>query len=299
MEIIGFIVSLLVGVYIVVVVEGWANTGTLRLAAPILGAIALLGQESPLPRKADRWLFEVAPLLLLVASVLVLAVIPLAPGLIVTDLATGALFINAALAYVMVALVMSGWGPNGVYAMVGGWRFLAQLVAYSMLIVMPLAAVAMRAQSLFTSVIVSSQASLWNALAQPLGFVLFVLAAMEVSFLPPFDLPDAPGELAGGVAGEYTGVRLAVFRLGRLVLVLALASAITTFYLGGSQGPLLPGPIWTALKIVAVICLMLAGGRFLPRLREETLMEWSWKLGVPLALVNIFWVGVTLLLVKG
>ena len=299
MEIIGFIVSLLVGAYVVAVVEGWANTGTLELSAPLLGALALLGQESPLLRKADRWLFEVAPLLLLVASVLALAVIPLAPGLIVTDLATGALFVNAALAYVMVALVMAGWGPNGVYAMIGGWRFLAQLVAYSMLIVMPLTAAAMRAQSLFISAIVSSQAALWNVLAQPLGFVLFWLAAMAVSFLPPFDLPDAPGELAGGVAAEYAGFRLAVFRLGRLVLVLALASAITTFYLGGSLGPVLPGPVWTVLKTVAVICLMLAGGRFLPRLREETLMEWSWKLGVPLALVNIFWVGVTLLLVKG
>lgn len=299
MEILAFIISLFVGAYVVAVVEGWANTGSLKLAAPLMGAVALLGQESPLPRKADRWLFEVAPLLLLVASVLALVVMPLAPGLIVVDLATGALFVNAALAYVMVALVMAGWGPNGVYAMIGGWRFLAQLVAYSMLIVMPITAAAMRAQSLFTSVIVSSQAPLWNALAQPLGFVLFVLAAMAVSFLPPFDLPDAPGELAGGVAGEYAGVRLAVFRLGRLALVLALASAITTFYLGGSLGPLLPGPVWTVLKTVVVICLMLSGGRFLPRLREETLMEWSWKLGVPLALVNIFWVGVTLLLVKG
>jgi NADH-quinone oxidoreductase subunit H len=147
------------------------------------------------------------------------------------DLATGALFVNAALAYVMVALVMAGCGPDGVFAMVGGWRFLGQLVAYSMLIVMPLTAVAMRAQSLRTTAVVTSQAALWNVLAQPLGFVLFWLAAMAVCFLPPFDLPTAPGELAGGVMGEYTGVRLAIMRLARLDLVVTLATTITVFFL--------------------------------------------------------------------
>ncbi len=89
--------------------------------------------------------------------------------------------------------------------MVGGFRFLGQLIAYSMLIVMPITAVAMRAESLFTTDIVESQAPLWNAVYQPAGFVLFFLAGMMVSFLPPFDLPTAPGELAGGVEAEYTG----------------------------------------------------------------------------------------------
>lgn len=294
----GLVLLLLVGAYVVAVVEEWATTGRFRPTAPLLAALALLGRESLVPRKADRVLFEAAPVLLLIAAVASFTVLPLAPGTAIADLATGALFINAALAYVMVALVMAGWGPDAIYAMVGGWRFLAQLVAYGMLIVMPLTAVAMRAQSLTNSRIVQAQEALWNIFTQPLGFVLFWLAAMALAFLPPFDLPNASAELAGGVTGEYSGVRLAVFRLARLILVFSLASAITVFYLGGWLGPVLPGWVWSVLKTLGVASLMLIGGRYFPRLREETMLEWAWKLGIPLALVNIFWVGLTLLLVK-
>lgn len=289
---------LLAGAYLLTVLEEWSATGRFRLAKPLKSWLSYLGQESLLPCQVDQTLYEVAPVLLLVATLLAAAVLPVAPGTIMTDLATGALFVNSALAYVMVAALMAGWGSNGVYPMIGGWRFLAQLVAYSMLVVMPITAAAMRAESLFTTQIVSSQENLWNVLAQPLGFGLFGLAAMAVAFLPPFDLPVAPGELAGGFLGEYSGVRYAIFRLARFVLVFTLAQAITVFYLGGWLGPFLPGWAWTFLKTFAIAGLMLVGGRYLPRFKEEFLLEWSWKLGIPLALVNIFWVGVTVLLVK-
>lgn len=296
MRVLLFALALLMGAYLVALVEEWATTGRVRPLGPIAAGLALLGSESPLPRRPDRTLFESAPAILLVAAVLAATVLPLSGGGIVVDLATGALFVNAALAYVMVALVMAGWGPDGAYAMVAGWRFLGQLIAYSMLIVMPITAVAMRAQSLSTVAIVASQASVWNVVTQPLGFVLFTLAAMAASFLPPFDLPTA-ATLASGVSEEYAGVRLAVFRLGRLVLVVTLASAITIFFLGGWLGPLLPAWVWTLLKTLAVAAAMLVGGRYVPRLREEHLLEWSWKLGIPLALANIAWVGITLLVV--
>lgn len=289
--------ALVAGVYLVALIEEWSATGRFRPALPLLIGLATLGRESLVPRRPDRILFETAPPLLLVAAVLAAAVLPLAPGLIVADLATGALFINAALIYVVVALIMAGWGPDAAYAMVGGWRFLGQLVAYGMLVVMPLTAVAMRAASLSTTAIVASQAALPNALAQPLGFALFWLAALAVAFLPPFDLPDAPGELAGGVMAEYTGARLVVLRLARLVLVLTLAGAIVVFYLGGWLGPALPTWAWTALKTLVVAAALFGLGRFVPRLRSEDLLAWGWQLGIPLALVNIFWVGVTLLLV--
>lgn len=290
--------ALAIGVYLVALIEEWAATGRVRPAVPLLGGLATLARESLVPRRPDRLLFEAAPPLLLVAALLAAAVLPLGPGLVVADLATGALFVNAALAYVLVALIMAGWGPDGAYAMVAGWRFLGQLVAYGMLIVMPLAAVGMRAESLSTVAVVRSQAALPNALAQPLGFAIFWVAALAICFLPPLDLPVAPGELAGGVFGEYTGARLAVMRLARLVLVLTLASTIVTFYLGGWLGPVLPPWAWTAAKTLAVVAALLVPGRFLPRLRGEDLLAWSWQLGIPLALVNILWVGVTLLLLE-
>ncbi|CAN5676343.1 NADH-quinone oxidoreductase subunit NuoH [soil metagenome] len=287
--------ALLLGAYFVAVLEGWVSTGRLRPAGPIMAGAALLGRESFLTRQSDRIFYETAPVLLLASAVLAAAVLPLAPGLIVADLATGALFVNAALAYVMVAIVMAGWGPDGAYAMVGGFRFLGQLVGYSMLIVMPITAVAMRAESLLTTEVVTSQAALPNVLYQPLGFVLFVVAAMAVCFLPPFDLPTSEGELAGGVMAEYTGPRLAMMRMARATLVVTLAASVTVFYLGGWLGPVLPGWAWTGLKTLAVAAAMLAVGRYVPRVREAQFISWCWKLGIPLALLNILVVGVLLL----
>jgi len=286
---------LALGAYLVAVLEAWITNGRLQLAAPVLAAIALLGRESVVPRKPDRIFFEVAPVLLLISAVLAAAVVPLTPGLIITDLATGALFINAALVYVLVALLMAGWGPDGAYAMIGGWRFLGQLIAYAMLVVMPITAVVMRAESLLTTQIVVSQAGLWNIVYQPLGFILFFIAAMALAFLPPFDLTTSKGELAGGVEAEYSGVRLAVFRLGRLALIITLAAATVIFYLGGWQGPWLPPWAWSALKILAVTAIMLLTGRYMPRIREANLLAWCWMFGIPLALLNIFIVGVLVL----
>jgi NADH-quinone oxidoreductase subunit H len=288
---------LTLGAYLVAILEHWNLTGRFRPGAPLFAGLALLGRESIVPRKPDRIFFEVAPVLLLSAAILAAAVIPLAPDLIITDLATGALFINAALAYVLVAMLMAGWGPDGAYAMIGGWRFLGQLIAYAMLIVMPITAVAMRAESLLTTQIVVSQADSWNIVYQPLGFILFFVAAMALAFLPPFDLPNAKGELAGGVEAEYSGVRLAIFRLGRLVLIITLAAATVVFYLGGWQGPWLPPWAWSGIKILLVTAVMLLAGRYVPRIREDLLLRGCWVIGIPLALLNIFLVGLLVLVV--
>ena len=291
------LLALAVGCYLVAVFEGWAVHGRFSLTRPAISALALLGREQILPRTPDRLFFETGPVLLLVAGLLSVAVIPLAPGLIITDLAIGALFLNAALAYVLVALIMAGWGPNGAYGMIGGWRFLGQFIAYAMLIVMPITAVAMRAESLSSTQIVLSQAALWNVFYQPIGFVLFVVAALGVAWLPPIDLPTGGGDLGGGVEAEYTGARLAVWRLARLVIIVALSGATVTFYLGGWLGPWLPGWAWTALKTLAIAAAMLTLGRHLPRLREARYLAVSWKLGISLALANIFLVGVIALVV--
>ena len=180
--------------------------------------------------------------------------------------------------------------------MVAGWRFLGQLLGYSMPIVMAIAAIAMRAESLLTTRVVDSQAPLWNAIYQPIGFVVFFLAAMALAFLPPFDLPTAPGELAGGVQAEYTGWRLAIFRLARTLLILTIAAAITVFYLGGWLGPV------PAMGVERPQDTHRGGGDAVRRKvrappARGALLAWWWKLGIPLALFNIFYVGVLLLVV--
>jgi len=290
-----WILALLAGVYVVALIREWSIYGKVRFTAPVSAIVSLFAQEPLTPRNPDRILFESAPLLLLIAPVAASVVLPIAKNAVLIDLATGALFVNAALIYVMVALFMAGWGPNGNYTMVGAFRAIGQLLSYAMPIVMSIVAVGMRAQSLLTTQVIASQENLWNIFYMPVGFVVFYTFALMLAFLPPFDAPVAGSELAGGVLAEYTGVRLAVIRLAHLALILVLAQAIVVFFLGGFAGPVLPDFVWNIIKTALVAASMVSVGRFLPRFKQDHLLEWSWKLGIPLALLNIFITGLIIL----
>ncbi len=283
-------------VYILAVIERRLVYKKWDFAAPFASLAFLMVQEDIKPHQRDKIFYEAAPVLFIAAALLAIGVLPLAKDFTITGLSTGALFINAAFAYIMVAMVMAGWAPNGVYSMIGGWRFLAQLIAYSMPIVMAITATVMRAESMSMADIVQSQSHVWNIVYQPVGFVLFYIAAMALAFLPPFDLPLAPGELADGAWAEFTGARLLLFRLGRLMLILSLSLAVTVLFLGGWEGPLLPGFVWTFIKTIVVAASFFFAGNFMPRLQQDDMLAWSWKIMTPAALFNILWVGILLLL---
>lgn len=289
---IGFLIS----VYAIAVLERRAVHKTWEFSYPLSAFASYFVQENIKPRKRDKTFYETAPILFIAAAVLAIGILPLADSTTIVNMATGALFFNAALAYIMVSLLMAGWAPNGVYAMIGGWRFLGQLIAYSMPLVMAITATVMRAESMNMIAVVESQANLWNIIYQPVGFLLFYVASLALAFLPPFDLPDAPGELEGGVFAEFTGTRLLIFRLGRIVLIFSLSLAIANFFLGGWDGPLLPGVVWVYLKTLLVAASFFLVGNLMPRLRHDDTLEWSWKFATPLALFNILWVGILLLL---
>tara|TARA_R110002126_G_scaffold169359_5_gene318303 strand:+ start:1530 stop:2432 length:903 start_codon:yes stop_codon:yes gene_type:complete len=294
----GFIITLLFlgGVYFVAVLESRSITGSISWGGPFRSFFVLFAREEIKTRKHDKVFFETAPILFIGSVLLTISILPFGRESVIVNLGTGALFINAALVYVMVAMLMAGWAVNGAYAMIGGWRAIAQLIAYSMPVVMVLTATVMRAESMFLTDIVESQESLWNILYQPVGFILFYISALAITFLPPFDLPVAEGELAGGVWADLTGTRKLLFRLGRLALVLTLSLAVVVLYLGGWMGPWLPDFVWTFVKTLLVAASFFAIGHFMPRIRHDHLLEYNWKYGVPLALYNIFQVGVVLLL---
>lgn len=290
-----WILSLVLGMYLIAMLEGWTISGRLRLAGPFTKFLALFAKEPLIPRTPDKILFETAPILLLIAPIATSVVLPFSQNTALINLATGALFVNAALIYILVASFMAGWGPNGNYAMIGAFRAVSQLLSYAMPIVMSIVAVGMRAQSLSMTDVVMSQQTLWNIFYMPIGFVIFYTYSVAISFLPPFDLPNSSTELAGGIDAEYTSVRLAVIRIARLTTILILASAITSFFLGGWMGPLLPSWLWNALKTLLVAASMLFIGRFVPSIRQDHLLEWSWKIGIPAALLNIFITGLIVL----
>lgn len=267
--------------------------------APVLvlrRAVAAFDQPLATPHRPDGWLFHLAPPLLLVAAVTALATVPWAPGFRGIDLSTGGILFSAALAYVTPAVFMAGWGGGSPLAVLGGFRFLALMLAYAMPLAMVVTAVAAPAESLRPADIVDAQRTIPMAISQPLALALFVPSAMAVALLPPFDLAHADAELSGGAFRQYTGVHAALVSLAQRILVVAVAGMTVTLFLSGWHGPLLPPAVWMALKTVGVAALMLAAGRMLPRPSLEQVLAWAWKAAIPAALLAIVWAGLVTLL---
>lgn len=267
--------------------------------APVLvlrRAVAAFDQPLATPYRPDGWLFHLAPPLLLVAAVTALATVPWAPGFRGIDVSTGGILFSASLAYVTPAVFMAGWGGGSPLAVLGGFRFLALMLAYAMPLAMVVTAVAAPAESLRPADIVDAQRTVPMAISQPLALALFVPSAMAVALLPPFDLAHADAELSGGAFRQYTGVHAALVSLAQRILVVAVAGMTVTLFLSGWHGPLLPPAVWMALKTVGVAALMLAAGRMLPRPSLEQVLSWAWKAAIPAALLAIVWAGLVTLL---
>lgn len=268
----------------------------LRPALLLRDGLATLREPLSRPEQRDATLFHGAPALLLLAAVLALAFVPWAPGFRGIDLPTGAIAVPAALAYVTPAVFMAGWGAGRPLAVLGGFRFVALMLAYAMPIAMVVTAVAAPAGSLRLTDIVDAQHAVPMALVQPLALALWLPAALAVCFLPPFDLPQAGSELGGGAFGEYTGLDAALIRLAQRILLVAMAAMTVVLFGAGWHGPLLPPAVWMVLKTAAVIALALWAGRRVPRVELDRLLPVAWKLANPLALVAIVHAGLVTLL---
>lgn len=256
-----------------------------RNALPVLrrGA-AVLRQPLSAPEIPDRVLYHGAPSLLFLAALLALATVPWAPGFRGVDLGVGALLFPAALAYVAPAILMAGWGAGRPHSVIGGFRFLAVLLTYEMPLVMAITAVAAPAGSLRPAEIMAVNAPVPQALVQPLALALFAPSVLAVTFLPPFDVAQARGELAGGAFSQYTGLDAALVWLSQRMLLLAAAGMTAALFFGGWLGPLLPAAVWMALKTLALAWLALWAGRRLPRVELDRVLPFAWKVAVPAAI---------------
>jgi NADH-quinone oxidoreductase subunit H len=259
-------------------------------------AAAILRQPLAAPDIRDRWLYHLAPGLLLLAAVGALAFVPWAPGFRGIDLSTGAIAFPAALAYVTPAIFMAGWGAGRPLSVVGGFRWLALMLSYAMPLAMVITAVAAPAGSLRVVDIVEVQDAVPMAVVQPLAFVLWLPAVLAVCFLPPFDLPQAEGELGGGAFSEYRGLDAALVSLAQRVLLLAVSGMTAALFLSGWYGPLLPPAVWMALKTTAVAACLLWVGHRVPRLDVDRVASWAWKFANPLAILAIVIAGLITLL---
>lgn len=266
------------------------RVGPAGLLQSVADAIKLLTKEIILPFQADKIPFMLAPLVVLVPGLMVWAVIPWGPGLAVTDLNVGVLFILAMGAIPTIGILMAGWSSGNKYSVLGGMRAAAQLISYEIPQVLAVMVPVMFAGSLSLQRIVEAQNSLWFALWLPVGPValaLFLVAGIAEVNRSPFDLPEAESEIVAGFHTEYSGMPFALFFLAEYANAFAVSALATVLFLGGWLGPILPPFLWFLVKTYLVFFGMVWIRGTLPRVRYDQLMHVAWKVALPAALVTV------------
>ncbi|MFH9745171.1 complex I subunit 1 family protein [Streptomyces anulatus] len=261
--------------------------------APGREVLRLLVQQRRRTAAADVPLTRLGVVLLPVAAVLAAAVIPLGFRS-VSDLADGIVWFNAMEALAWAAVWLAGWGPNSTLALIGGYRFLAQGLAYELPHMLAITTAALGAESLRVGEIVDTQAGLWFVVWMPFAFAIYLLSAMAMAFWGPFDQP-AGRDVAGGAAAELSGVDRIVFLGGRWLLLTVAAAFSVPLFLGGGNGPLLPPWLWTVLKTAAVLAFLVWIRRKVPTLRMDRYMEVAWVVLTPLAVLQALGVALVVL----
>jgi NADH-quinone oxidoreductase subunit H len=272
------------------------RTGPLGLLQSVADVLKLLIKEDTIPRKAERQLFILAPVIAFVPSFAVIAVLPYTSKLFFADLDVGILYYVALSGISTIGIVLGGWASNNKYALLGGMRSAAQMISYEVPLVISVVGIVMMSGTLNLRLIVEDQAGgfwHWNFIPQIIGFVVFVIAGISELNRTPFDLPEAESELVAGYHVEYSGFRFAFFMLAEYVYVFAIASLTTVLFLGGWHAPLpvlefIPGIIWFLLKFSFIVFFFFWLRATLPRIRIDQLMGLGWRVLLPLAIVNIF-----------
>jgi NADH-quinone oxidoreductase subunit H len=214
-------------------------------------------------------------------------VLPFQNGAMLADLNIGILFIVAVSSIATVGVFMAGWGSGNKYSLLGAMRNVAAVVSYEIPMVLSILGVVLIAGSLSLNDIVIKQ-DIPFILLQPLGFLLFFTAASAEINRSPFDLLEADSELTAGFHTEYSGMRFAMFYLVEYAEAIAMSAIISTLFLGGWRGPLLPPWLWLIIKTIIVFFLMIWVRMTMPRVRIDQLMGLAWKFLFPAALINLF-----------
>ena len=263
--------------------------GPFGLLQPIADAIKTLIKELIMPAKGDKLVHWLAPVVLFFSGLMLFAVIPIGKGHLgaLADLNIGILYIVAIGSLSVTAIFMAGWSSNNKFALLGAMRAVAQLVSYEVPMVLSIVGVVLIVGSLQMSEIVGQQ-SYPFILVQPLGCFIYFIGAMAELNRSPMDQIEAESELTTGYFTEYSGMKFATFFLGEYISTLAIATIVTTLFLGGWKGPFLPVWFWFVFKVFAVFLIILWMRATLIRVRIDQIMAFSWKFLLPMALINIF-----------
>jgi NADH-quinone oxidoreductase subunit H len=273
------------------------RAGPIGYLQPLADVVKLIFKEDFVPQGANRILFQIAPMISVFAAVAAVAVIPFGGdhtfwghhvSLVGTDINIGVLYLFALSGLGFYGLILGGWASGNKYSLLGSARTAAQLVSYEVAMGLSIIGVVMLAQSLsLVDIVHAQQDTVWYILFQPLGFVLFLIAAVAETNRAPFDMPEAESELVAGYHTEYGGLKFAMFFLAEYINMIIVSALGATLFLGGFSGPWLPGVVWLAIKVAALLFVFIWIRATLPRLRYDRLMKLGWKVLLPLATVNL------------
>jgi NADH-quinone oxidoreductase subunit H len=287
--------------------------GPRGLLQPLADVVKLMFKEELRPAAADVILFTLAPVISATAAFAAFAVVPFgAPttlfGLLDEPLRLQVADVNVAILVVFAVgsmgiygIVLAGWSSNSKYSLLGGLRSSAQMISYELSYGLALAGVLVMASSLSLADIVDRQAGAWLGFIprwyvffQPLGFLIFMTAGIAETNRAPFDFPEAEQELVAGYHTEYSSMRFAMFFLAEYINMVTVSAVATDLFLGGWHGPLLPeslGWIWFLVKVAAILFFYVWMRWTLPRYRYDQLMQFGWKILLPIAVLNLIVTG--------
>ena len=272
---------------------GPKEVGPFGILQTIVDGVKLVSKELITPRHVDRKLFMLAPIAIFLPVLVSFVVIPFSERLQVRDLNVGLLLIFGFSTFNVLAVLIGGWASNNKYALLGAIRSVAQNVAYEIPLLLSILSVMLYANSLKMSVIVESQARVWNVFWMPVAALIYLICATAETNRAPFDIPEAESELVAGFHTEYSGMRFALFFLAEYSNMLIVTSVATTLFFGGWQSPPflgflpVPGVVWFLAKTYVLIFIIIWVRWTFPRLRFDQLMNFCWKIMIPAALLHL------------
>jgi len=266
---------------------GPTEVGPFGLLQTLMDVVKLVGKELITPDHVHKTLYLIAPVLVFAPLLALLSLIPIDEGWVFHDYDIALVLLLAFSSLNIIGIFAAGWGSNNKYALLGAVRAVAQNISYEIPLLLAVIPIVLMTRSLSLYEIASAQGSYPFVLVQPLAALIYFIAGTAETNRAPFDIPEAESELVAGFHTEYSGMRFGVFFLAEFTHMVIICSVATILFLGGWNGPLLPGWLWFFLKVYSLILVMMWFRWTFPRLRFDQLMSLAWMILVPLALVNL------------
>jgi NADH-quinone oxidoreductase subunit H len=279
------------------------RAGPRGLLQPLADAVKLIFKEELIPARADKVIFILAPLITLVPAIVIMAVVPFGDSvnlfgrqinLYLTDINVGILFLMSVASISVYGIVLAGWSSNNKYSLMGALRSSAQMISYELALGLAFISPILIAGTMSLNEIVKTQGEMgWFVIWQPIGAILFLLAATAEVNRAPFDMPEAEQELTAGYHTEYSGMKFSMFFIAEYMKMIAVSAFAATLFFGGYRGPFIDsvpwlGPLYLGGKIILLLFVMIWIRATLPRLRYDRLMALGWKVLLPVGLFNVF-----------